>query len=236
MATSFAIIIREVAKHLNAYRSGDASTVNTDYTVATPTTTQVADPFFSLAFIQDKVIDAHGRLALEIANVRAHPWRAWIGNSVTATIASGVVLPLVATNAKSIVGCWGQVLNGGTIMSEAAPERVQQYLYDPLNFNQPNLYYIDGGYIYHTASIMTINCCTYERSTVAALVTSTPPGNITLPDVLVDAIVAGAVMECIIEAKGVEQASYFKTLFEGAIASIRQGQTTMPMMTLKATA
>ena len=71
---------------------------------------------------------------------------------------------------------------------------------------------------------------------MAALVTSTPPGNITLPDVLVDAIVAGAVMECIIEAKGVEQASYFKTLFEGAIASIRQGQTTMPMMTLKATA
>lgn len=236
MATSFSIVIREVAKHLNAYKSGSASTVQTDYTIATPTVTQVVDPFFSLDFIKDKIVDAHGRLSLEIANVRAHPWRTWINNSVTVSIASGAALPLVAANTESIVGAWGQVLNGGTLMTEAALERVQQYLYDTSDFIAPNLYYIDGGYVYHTASNVTINCCTYERSAIVTLIGTTPPGNIALPDVLVDALVAGAVAECIIEAKGGEMAAYFMKVFEGAIASIRSGQTTMPMMTLKAAA
>jgi len=40
----------------------------------------------------------------------------------------------------------------------------------------------------------------------------------------------------IVEAKGTEMASYFLGLFQKAIESIRNGQTTMPMMTLKATA
>lgn len=236
MATSFSIVLREAIKHLNAYKSGNAATVQTDYTIATPTITQAVDPYFSLDFIEDKIIDAHGRLSLEIANVRAHPWRTWINNSVTANLSSGSALPSVAANSKSIVGAWGQVLNGGTLMSESAPERVQQYLYDPSDYIMPNLYYIDGGYIYHTASSVTINCCTYERATVAALVTSTPPGNISLPDVLVDAIVAGAVGQCIIEDKGVAEASYFMKAFEAAIESIRNGQTTMPMRLLTATA
>lgn len=235
MATSFSVIVRETAKHLNAYKSGSASTVQTDYVIATPTITQVTDPFFSLDFIKDKITDAHGRLSLEIANVRSHPWRTWIGSTVTSSLSSGAALPTTASS-RSIVGAWGQVLAGGTLMDEAAPARVQQYLYDTSDFIAPNLYYIDGGYIYHTAASVTINCCTYERSTVAALIATTPPGNITLPDVLVDALVAGAVAECIIEAKGGEMAAYFMKVFEGAIASIRSGQTTMPMITLKATA
>lgn len=235
MATSFSIVLREVAKHLNAYKSGTALVVSNDYAVTPPTITEVVDPYFSLGFIQDKVTDAHGRLSLEIANVRAHPWRTWINNSQTANLSSGSALPTVAANSKSIVGAWGQVTNGGIPMSEAAPERVRDYLYHTSTlYITPELYYIDGGYIYHTAAFVKLNCCTYERSTVAALVTS--GGNISLPDILVDAIVAGAVAECIIEDKGSGQAAYFMKRFEAAIESIRNGQTTMPMKLLTATA
>lgn len=237
MATAWQIILREISKHANAFASGGAATVATDYTTSPLTTTQVVDPYFNLDFIKDKAIDAHGRLALEIANVRGHPWRAWIGNSVTNSLSSGALIPTTATNSKTIVGTYGQVLSGGVPMSEAAPERVRADLINaiPALYTQsPYLYYIDGNTIYHTESSATINVCTYERADVVTAVAAN--GNITLPDVLADAIVAGAVSELIVEAKGIEQGAYFKDYFQKAIESIRAGQTRMPMMMLPTTA
>jgi len=237
MATPWQVILREISKHANAFASGGAATVATDYTTSPLTTTQVVDPYFNLDFIKDKAIDAHGRLALEIANVRGHPWRAWIGNSTTNALASSALIPMTATNSKTIVGAYGQVLAGFVPMSEAAPERVRADLSNqipPLYTQSPYLYYIDGNTIYHTESTATINVCTYERADVVTTVAAN--GNISLPDVLADAIVAGAVSELIVEAKGIEQASYFKDYFQKAIESIRAGQTRMPMMLLPTTA
>jgi hypothetical protein len=231
MATSWQTIFREVAKHLNAFASGSAATVSANYLTSPLTTTQVADPYFNLDFIKDKAIDAHGRLALEIADVRTHPWRAFIGNSITNALASGAVLPTLATNNKSIVGAYGQVNSGGVPCSKAAPERVRAVLINsipPLYPLSVYLYYIDGNRVYHTESTVTIHVCTYERADVVTTVAAN--GDITLPDVLVDALVAGAVAALVIEAKGMEQGAYFKNYFERAIESIRQGQTTMPMM------
>jgi len=235
MATPWQVIFREVAKHVNAFESGDATAVATDYLTTPLTTTEVVDPYYNLALIQDKCIDAHGRLALEIANVRQHPWRTYINNSVTDPLVNGDPLPTVAANGFTIVGAWGQVLSGGVPMSEAAPERVRAYLLHTTTiYTSPYLYYVDGGYIYMTSATANINCCTYERAAIVTTVTSN--GDIALPDVLVDAIVAGAVADLVIESKGLEQAGYFKNYFDAAIQSIRNGQTTMPMMTLKATA
>lgn len=237
MATPWQVIIREVAKHANAFASGSAATVATNYAVSPLTTTEVKDPYFQLAFIQDKCIDAHGRLALEIANVRQHPWRAFIGNSVTSSLSSGDDIPLVAANGKSIVGAYGQVMSGGAVpMSAAAPERVRAYETNqipPLYSLDPYLFYIDGNTIYHTSAGATINVCTYERDDAVTEVAA--DGDISLPDVLTDAIVAGAVAALVVEAKGIEQGGYFKSYFMDAIASIRQGQTIMPMRTLAAT-
>lgn len=234
MATSFAIPIREVAKHLNAFASGNASTTQTNYTTATPTVTQVIDPYFNLDFIKDKIVDAHGRLAVEIANVRAHPWRSWITPSVTAALTIGDLIPTTASS-KTIVGAYGEVIGSGILLIQANPQRVQQYLNNaslyPLN---PYLYYIEGGRIYHTVAAAAINVCTYERADAVSSIGGTPPGNITIPDVLVDALVAGATASCLVEAKGMEQAAYFQNIFDKAIQSIREGQTTMPRMTLVA--
>ena len=235
MATSFSVIIREVAKHLNAYASGNASTVQTNYNIATPTITQVVDPYFNLNFIQDKIVDAYSRLALEIANVRAHPWRVFVGPTQTAGLASSATLPTTA-GGSTIVGALGDVVTSSILMAQASPQRVQQYLNNAALYTlNPYLYYISGNKIYHTASLANIEVCTYERSATVGLVTAIPPGTIALPDILTDAMVAGAVAGCIVESKGMEQASYFKNLFEAAIASIRTGQTTMPRMTLAAT-
>lgn len=237
MATPWQVILREVSKHLNAFAGGAVGSVATAYTTTPLTTAEVVDPFFNLDFIKDKAIDAHGRLALEIANVRQHPWRSFIGNTTTSNIASGAVVPPTASNNKSIVGALGQVSSSSDsqALTEAAPERVRAYLaLSSTVYNQPYLYYIDGNRIYHTETNVVINVCTYERSDVATTVAAN--GNITLPDVLVDAIVAGAVSALIIENKGVEMGGVFGNYFQKAIESIRQGQTHMPMMTLKATA
>lgn len=235
MATAWTTILREVTKHANAFASGNASTVATDYTTSPLTTAQVVDPYYNLAFMQDKVIDAHGRLALEIANVRQHPFRSWITPS-TVTVADSAAIGTVAANGKTIVGAYGQVLIGGIPASEAAPERVRDYqLHGGNVYGSPYLYYIDGLRLYlapNTSGL--INVCTYERADAVTAVAAN--GNITLPDVLADAIVAGAVAELVIEAKGIEQAGYFLGIFNAAIDSIRKGLTTFPMMTLKQTA
>lgn len=231
MATAWSVILREATKHANAFASGNAANTSVDYLTSPLTTTQVTDPYFNLDFIKDACIDAQGRLAEEIANVQGHPWRAYIGNSATGALATGAVIPLVAANSKSIIGKLGQVLSsdGSRMFSEAAPERVQSYLRDQTSYNDPDLYYTDGNKIYHTAAIsVAITCCTYERADAVAAVAAN--GNITLPDVLTDAIVAGAVASLVVEGKGIEQAAYFRSYFEGAITSIRQGMTTVPMM------
>lgn len=235
MATAWQIVLREAAKHTNAFASGSVSTVATDYTTSPLTTTQVVDPYFNLDLIKDKAIDAHGRLALEIANVRQHPFRSWITPS-TVTVADSAAISTVAANGKTIVGAYGQVLIGGVPCSEAAPERVRAYqLHGGSLYSAPYLYYLDGVYIYLAPNTTcSINVCTYERADVVAAVAAN--GNISLPDVLVDAIVAGAVAELVIEAKGIEQAGYFLGIFNAAIDSIRKGLTTFPMMTLKQTA
>ena len=234
MATSFSIIIREVAKHANAFASGSAAVVQMDYTATTPAIAQVVDPYFNLDFIKDKIVDVYGRVCLEIANVESHPWRAFVGPSVTGNLTNGAAIPTVAANAKSIVGRLGQVLGDGVAMSPSSPERVGIALRNSFGaiFNDPLLYYYDGNKIYHTETNATINVCTYERVDTVTLIGATPPGSIGLPDVLVDVLVAGAVAQLIVEAKGMEQASYFKALFEAGIASIRQGQTVMPLMSV----
>lgn len=235
MATAWQIVLREISKHANAFASGNAATVDASYQVSPLTTTQVVDPYYSLEFIKDKAIDAHGRLALEIANVRTHPWRVWVNPSTTLSLVTGATLPTAAANSKTIVGAWGAVRASGTLLTEASPERVQAAITNPTLYQTPRLYYIDGTCIYHTGALSAvINCCTYERADIVTTVAAN--GNIALPDVLVDAIVAGAVAQLIIEAKGMEQGNYFSDLFQKAIESIRNGQTTMPMMTLKATA
>lgn len=225
MATAWSVIERQVVKHLNAFASGDASTVSTNYLTTPLTTTQVEDPFFNIDFIKDKCIDAQGRLANEIANVYGHPWRAFIGNSQTDSLSSGDLLPTLAVNGDTIIGALGLVRRGTELFSKAALQRVSMYLENPTVYNRPFLYCIDGNKIFHTASsAVTIDCCTYERSDAVAAFAA---GNIILPDVLVDALVAGAVAECIIEAKGMEQAGYFLGAFQKAIDSIRNGQTVM---------
>ena len=235
MATPWTVIIRQVAKHANAFKSGNAATVSTDYQTTPLTTTQVVDPFFNLGLIEDVCINAYGRLAAEIANVRQHPWRVHVGPSATGGLSSGDDIPTMA-NSKTIVGALGQVQTAASLMTEAAPERVQMYLnatavFDPAN---PYLYYIDGNRIYHTTTTVNINVCTYERDDTAAAVAS--DYDIGLPDVLADAIVAGAVAQLIVEGKGMEQAAVFANYFQQAIESIRQGETRMPMFTLPATA
>lgn len=233
MATTWQTVFREVAKHANAFASGNAATVSGLYLTSPLTTSQVSDPYFNYDFIKDKCIDVHGRLALEICNVLGHQWRSRFA-AVTGGLSSGDTLPLLA-NAKTIIGALGEVLSSAIRMDKTTPDRVRQYLSHgsslyPLN---PYLYYIDGNCIYHTATTASINVCVYERADIVSTVFLN--GNINLPDVLVDALVAGAVAELIVESKGIEQASYFKNLFEAAIASIRQGQTTMPRFALAVT-
>ena len=235
MGTAWTVIIRQVAKHANAFKSGNAATVSADYLTTPLTATQVVDPYFNLGLIEDACINAYGRLATEIANVRQHPWRVHVGPDVTAGLASGDTIPTTA-GGKTIVGALGQVQSSAVLMTEAAPERVQMYLnatavFDPLN---PYLYYIDGNRIYHTVTLANINVCTYERDDTAAAVAS--DYDIGLPDVLINAIVAGAVAQLIVEGKGMEQATVFANYFQQAVESIRQGETRMPMFTLPATA
>jgi hypothetical protein len=223
-----------VAKAVNAIAGAQASTMATNFNASPLTTTEVDDPAYNLGLLQDVILNTHGRLALEIASatdengVGNHPWRSFFA-ATTSSLANGAALPATASNGDTIVGAFGKVYVAGdnNVMAPAAAERVSMWRRDASNTTvfktQPYLYNISGGKIYHTTGNVVMDCCTYERADYAT--TMAANGDIGLPDILSDALVAGSVASLVIEDEYAATAAYYKNFYEGAIAAIRAGRT-----------
>lgn len=236
MATSYNTVLREVLKRVNGIAGAQAAAMATNYAVSPLTTTEADDPVYSLAFVKDVIIDVHGRLALEIASVvdpvtgiGCHPWRSFFAG-VTATVSNDSAMPTVSSTSKTIIGALGRCVSSGDtdhIYTPASAERVSAFrLYvSTLYTTSPGLYYIDGGKLYTTGSVI-FNCCMYERADQVTAMAAN--GSITLPDVLVDALVAGSVAGLLVEDEYAGQVQTYRQMYEQAIAAIRAGSVAMP--------
>src|SRR5262245_9911967 len=114
MSTPFNTIIRETIKHVNGILGASASSQASAYLTSPITTTQADDPVFNLNWVQDRIIDVHGRIALEIASVAdpntgigCHPWRSFFRDS-TSNVAHGGDLPTTGSSGKTIIGALGR--------------------------------------------------------------------------------------------------------------------------------
>lgn len=242
MATAYRIIVREVLRRVNGIAGAVASTVETNYGTAPLTTTQADSPVYNLSFIQDVVVDTHGRLALEIASamdpitgIGCHPWRAFF-RDVTANVAHGGNLPTTGTTAsKTIIGAFGRPYdssNTDLFLTPAGIERVSAYnQYTGIYTNNPYLYHVNGGKVYHTVTNIVFDCCVYERSDQVSAVAA---GNITLPDALVDALVFGSVANIIIEDEYANQAGIYAGYYLACIQAIQRGSVSMPGLPMAA--
>lgn len=241
MATKLTAIVREVAKRVNGIAGATAATMATNYAVDPPTTTEIDDPVFNLAYIKDVVIDVHGRLALEIASVQDpvtgignHPWRPYFAD-VTASVAHGGNLPTTGTGGKAIIGAFGRCYNAGDtdyVLTPASLERVSQYRANNgvggIYTAGVSMYAINGTKVYATVANVVFDVCVYERADLVTAMAAN--GNMTLPDALADALVAGSVASIIVEDEYANTAAYYKTFYDQAITAIRSTTLTMPGM------
>ncbi len=237
MATGWRVIIREAAKRVNAVTGATASTMATNYATSPLTTTEIDDPVYNLAFLQDVIIDTHGHLALEIASVAdnrgigCHPWRAFFAD-VTASVNHEGSIPTTGTGSKSIIGALGQPYNAGDtdqILTMASAERVSNYrlfVSNEVYTLNPYLYHVDGHKVYCTVSSVVFPCCVYERSDYVT--TMAANGSIALPDSLADALVAGAVSALLIEDEYAAQSAYYKAIYDQAVMAIRAQKIVVP--------
>lgn len=241
MATKLTAIVREVAKRVNGIAGATASAMATNYAVDPPTTTEIDDPVFNLAYIKDVVIDVHGRLALEIASVQDpvtgignHPWRPFFAD-VTASVAHNSNIPTVGSGGKTIIGAFGRCYNASdtdNFLMPASLERVSKYrVYvaaGSIYSAGPPYYALSGGKVYATVANVVFDVCVYERADLVTAMAAN--GNMTLPDALADALVAGSVASILVEDEYANTAAYYKTFYDQAIAAIRSTTMRMPGM------
>src|SRR4030095_12804697 len=201
MATGWRVIIREVARRVNGIAGSTAATVETNYATSPLTATQIDSPVWNLAFLQDIIIDVHGRLAEEIAQVAdpqtgigCHPWRSSF-RDVTSNVAHAGNLPTTGSGGKTIIGVLGRPRDASDtdrFLTPASAERVSNYrAFTSAYTENPWLYHINGSIVYHTSTNIVFECCVYERADYVT--TMAANGSIVLPDGLADTLIAGAI-------------------------------------------
>lgn len=240
MATTYQKALVRLAKHCNALAGATAATQSTNYAVTPATTTTVNNAVYSLDFLNNLLIDTHGRIALAIASsvnaqgIGNHPWRAFF-RDLTANLSHGANLPTVGSGTKTIIGAYGEAYDSSDtdqVLTRASVQRVSKYKNNTgIYTNNPWLWTISGGKVWHTTTNITIDVCVYERSDQVSAVAS---GNISIPDVLEDLLVAGAVAQAVINEKNLNQAQLFAEYYKSGIEMIMAGGTAIPQLALAA--
>jgi hypothetical protein len=236
LSTAWRTIVREVARRVNGVAGSSASTVETNYATSPLTATQIDSPVWNLSFLQDIAIDVHGRLALEIASVQdpqtgigCHPWRSFF-RDVTANIAHAGNFPTTGSGGKTIIGAWGRPRDASDtdqFLTPASAERVSNFKnFSGVYTNNPWLYHVNGSIVYHTTTNIVFEVCVYERADQVTAVGAN--GNIVLPDVLTDCLVAGAISAAVIEDEYASQVAIYGDIYKAGIAAIRSSSIVMP--------
>lgn len=245
MATPFNTAIRKALKHVNKIKGATGAAQQTAYLTSPLTTTQVASPVINLDFARDAVIDAHGRLALEIASVAdpvtgigCHPWRTFFAG-LTSAVTHGAVVPTATSGSKAIIGALGRPYDSSDtdqFLQPASLERVSKFKNNSSIYtNNPWFYSINGSKVYHTTTSIIFECCGYERSDIATAASAATNGSFgqggtanTIPDVLEDALVAGAVVMMCVEGEYLDLIGLYAEYWKQALDAIRMGSLRMP--------
>jgi len=184
-------ILREAAAKVTAVSGTTASALQSAYLTSPLTTTQIGNTDFTLAMIQDALVNTVGRIVRAYASVPTHPYRAF-NLSQTSALASGALIPSTNSASKPIVGVYGAIRsNSGDVMTEQPLQIIQTIIDNTDGFLQGtyNHFKIVDGRLIHTATTATIDVCTFSASD--ELTSIGVNGNAPIPDALLDVAVAG---------------------------------------------
>lgn len=230
MATPYDIVVRQVALRINAFSNAtQPADLQTAYVTALTSAVVGESESFPFSAIQDAVLDAEQKLAQTIAEVKDHAWRQVL-ISETAALASGATIPAVDSAGKSIIGVYGAVFDAtdSDSLNEQPAEVIERRLRSSAIWKIPVYQYaIKGDSIVHTRTTVKIEVCVWDYTTQAAAIVAN--GNMLLPDVLMEALICGAIALLVRDDEFTTQAGVYAEYFAETIKAIRGGATNLPV-------
>lgn len=230
MSVSTHVILREAAVRCNALVGVLPAALELTYASLPLTDADFQSSIFPFTAFLDQETGSIARFADIISSVGNHPWRSFVGLTVTSTLASGDVVPSVASNNDPIVGIYGSVLDADdqTIVCTEYPEQVvRRRALNPTIWTIPVYgFKMSGDGITHTRPTgVVVQVCTFNWDTVAALVAAN--GDLPLPDSLANAICYDMVGAIVRDDEFMAQAQVYRSYADGVEREIRQGLTSV---------
>lgn len=181
----------------NQMQADSAAALATLYASTTPDATSVGDrgtQFPPLA-INDLILNAEEVIARRIAANPKSPYRNFL-TEVSASIASGALIPVTSGSGKSRIGNIGVVRDASdsTVLTFAPKQVVLgvKALTTNILKKAQYLYFEDHTRIWHTRTNVTTDMITFDKSDERILMISSPRGACRFPQDLHELIINGA--------------------------------------------
>lgn len=231
-------LLAAVALRVNALDGTDSADLQVTYSTRPLIDELFQSSIFPMNAIRDTILNAEQRLAVAIADTGNHPWRSVLGGpSETAPLANGDNMPAVDVNGKSIIGIYGNVLDGDNPLlvctePDSQPlEVIRRYTLLPSLYLIPLYNYtMDGNGIFHTRTTVTVQVCVYDYADQVAAFNA--DNTMLLPDALAPALIAGGVAGLVRDDEFMQQAQLYAQIFSSEEQIIRNGLTSVGQVAL----
>lgn len=233
MATTWNAVLRNAAIRVNAIAGSTSATLETSYTTAPLTTTQIDSADFPLSvfkdtalLVEEKLVNAVSSFKVKevspsgIVKYRYHEWRTSI-TSQTANIAHLGAIPAVDASSNKIVGVYGSVFDSSDNIAceEMTLQDIRIAVRNANSWLVSSIYgfNINGNRMHHTRTNVKMDVCTYNRTTRQTSI-DTLTNSILLPDAAEEAYVCGIVSLLVRDDAFMGQAQIYKNYFENTLA------------------
>lgn len=218
---------RQVQLRANQLAADSASALQTVYTSAVPGQSGMGDRAVEFPFeaINDALLNAGDKIVRAIGQNPQSTYRAYFAD-VTASIASGAVIPVASTTSKPIIGQIGVVKDASSPFRKhtLAPFQIVQD-YNVLKTNilnvNPYLYFTDNTRIWHTSTNIVADVVIWSKTDQTALMISTPArGTCPFPEDLIEVLVCGALSYIFRGNFNIAQVGIWNNKFEAGLQAL----------------
>ena len=230
MSLTTHIVLREAAVRCSAIAGASVAALELNYAALPLIAATFQSTIFPFSAFLDQETASIARFANAIAETGNHPYRSFVGLTVTDTLASGDVMPSVGSNGDPIIGIYGSVLDADdqTIVCTEYPEQViRRRNLNSTAWTIPVYgFKMSGDGITHTRpNGVVVQVCTFNWNSIAVLVSGNL--NFPLPDSLANAVAYDMVGALMRDDEFVSQAQVYRSYADAAEMAIRQGLTSV---------
>lgn len=220
MAVTYHEVLASVALRVNALTGADKTTLESSYNIRPLTTTQFQSTIFPFSDFRTAILSAEQKLAQVIAKSDDDGHRSFIMGT-TSALASGAILPSTSSTGQTIIGHFGNVLDGADTTISCAPQPVQiirRRLATPTLWKIPvyNFAFV-GNRIFHTRTTVILECPIYDYAIRKTAYNAN--GNMLLADDMMEALICGGLSLLIRDDEFGGQAATYSAYFKDVLDS-----------------